>query len=83
MKQRSLRATKILFAEMAANETTFSGDDLVSVDMNDEEEETSSAAKYRRESDSRLKRRHYKKDSRFLLDLYTLTFDEDQVRYTI
>jgi hypothetical protein len=26
-----------------------------------------------------MKRRHYKKDSRFLLDLYTITFDEDQV----
>ena len=24
------------------------------------------------------KKRHYKKDSRFLLDLYTLTFDEDE-----
>ena len=23
-------------------------------------------------------RRHYKKDSRFVLDLYTLTFDEDE-----
>ena len=54
----------------------------VTVDDNivdDDEDETSLELKQRRESETRLKRRHYKKDSRFLLDLYTLTFDEDQV----
>jgi hypothetical protein len=29
-------------------------------------------------STAESKRRHYKKDSRYLLDLYTLTFDENE-----
>ena len=57
---------------MAHTETDISLDDI-------EEDDETSDAKHRRESESRLKRRHYKKDSRFLLDLYTITFDEDQV----
>ena len=51
--------------------------DVASVVVDDEDE--TSEAKRRRDLESRLKQRHYKKDSRFLLDLYTLTFDEDQV----
>ena len=56
-------------------------DDVID-DVIDDEDETSLELKQRRESETRLKRRHYKKDSRFLLDLYTLTFDEDQVSCT-
>ena len=62
---------------MALTETSEADVQFVDIDVDDDDE--TSEVKRRRELESRLKQRHYKKDSRFLLDLYTLTFDEDQV----
>ena len=45
-----------------------------SLPEDDEDDEV--GTKERRQS--LRKKRHYKKDSRFLLDLYTLTFDENE-----
>lgn len=42
----------------------------------EDDEDDEVGTKERRQS--LRKKRHYKKDSRFLLDLYTLTFDEDE-----
>lgn len=42
----------------------------------DDEEDDEAGTRERRQS--LRKKRHYKKDSRFVLDLYTLTFDEDE-----
>ena len=42
----------------------------------EDDEDDEVGTKERRQS--LRKKRHYKKDSRFLLDLYTLTFDENE-----
>jgi hypothetical protein len=42
----------------------------------EEDEDDEAGTKERRQS--LRKKRHYKKDSRFLQDLYTLTFDENE-----
>jgi len=47
-----------------------------SIEPLDEDEDDEVGTRERRQS--LRKKRHYKKDSRFLLDLYTLTFDENE-----
>jgi hypothetical protein len=54
-------------------------DDLMDAAVDAADDDESSETRRRRDLELRMKRRHYKKDSRFLLDLYTITFDEDQV----
>lgn len=66
---------------MSLSETSETDNSSFVVEM--EEEDETSDAKRRSDLESRLKQRHYKKDSRFLLDLYTLTFDEDEVNFCI
>ena len=48
----------------------------IGASLPEDDEDDEVGTKERRQS--LRKKRHYKKDSRFLLDLYTLTFDEDE-----
>lgn len=48
----------------------------IGTNLPEDDEDDEVGTKERRQS--LRKKRHYKKDSRFLLDLYTLTFDEDE-----